>query len=140
MTSTATTPVTKTPAATSRRLRLAPSRRRHGRRAHSAQPRSRSRGLMACVDGKLLEIHGFIGDALKMEECGLGAGTVVDVDIIPRDGFRLLIADAVSITGAVTQSDDGCMRIGVNDVSYSLISFLMRHLSGKTAVMPHVFS
>lgn len=123
-----------------------PPRSRHAlRQLRASSPEDRRRfqrfgsaGLMVRLGDQFVEVEDISLGGLRVARQELAKDRVFNVQLMPREGSKLALNDAVMAEVVVVGSCDKWTRLGFTVVNYTLAKTIIRQIARLTGVQPFI--
>lgn len=96
-------------------------------------------GLMVRVGAKLVEIADISIGGMRLPRQDLANGKALRLELIPRDGTKLALNDAIGADMMVVGSCADWTHFRFTLVTYSLAKLIIRHIARTTGTEPYHF-
>jgi hypothetical protein len=96
-------------------------------------------GLVAGIDKQLLEVDDISISGLRVAGLDYPRGHLMRVKLIPRQGTKLALNEAVLVDVEVVGVQNGHSRLRFTNVQYSLAKLVIRHIAQRTGTQPFIF-
>lgn len=96
-------------------------------------------GMMARIGQAMHEVTDLSLGGLRLPFVDHKVGEVVKVQLIPRDGTKLLLNDALYAEARVAENGPAWTGLEFTTVSYTLAKLIIRHMARVTGVEPFHF-
>lgn len=106
------------------------------RRLYTRFPES---GMVVRVGAQLLDVHDLSIGGLRMPRCDVAPHSRIKLQLIPRDGRKLLMQQTFTVDGEVISVCDSWTRIRFIGMNYSLAKFLIQYMARRHGVQPYIF-
>lgn len=121
------------------RLRLARLARPEAESDRRRFQRFAGTGMMARIGQEMVEVGDMSLGGLRLPRRDLAAGAVVKVQLIPREGTKLHLNEALYAEARVVEHGPGWTGFAFVVVSYSLAKMIVRHMARLTGIEPYHF-
>lgn len=106
------------------------------RRLYNRFPES---GMVVRIGSQLLDVHDLSIGGLRVPHCGAKPGSQINLQLIPRDGRKLLMQKTFNVQGEVIGQCDSWTRMRFIGMTYSLAKFLIQYMAQRHGVQPYIF-
>lgn len=122
-----------------RRLRAAALIRSHEPGDRRLYHRFAEFGIVVRLGTQLLDVHDLSIGGLRVPHCGLAPGTQVKLQLIPREGRKLLLPQTIAAKGEVISQCDSWTRMHFVGMTFTLAKFLIQYMARCHGVQPFIF-
>lgn len=96
-------------------------------------------GLIAQIGASLHEVDDVSVSGIRINARDLPKTGTLTLTLIPRDGRKLALNEAVQASAQVVGDDGGHTRLRFTGLPFSLAKLLIRHIAQQTGVQPFIF-
>lgn len=96
-------------------------------------------GMVMRLGKQLLDVHDVSIGGLRVPLCGEKPGTAVTVQLIPRDGRKLLMHQTFAAQVEIISQCESWSRLRFTGMTYSLAKFLIQYMGRRHGVQPFIF-
>lgn len=106
------------------------------RRLYNRFPES---GMVVRVGQQLLDVHDLSIGGLCVPQCGSKPGSRIKLQLIPREGRKLLMQKVFAVEVEVVSECDSWTRLHFVGMTYSLAKFLIQYMAKRHNLQPYIF-
>lgn len=106
------------------------------RRLYTRFPES---GMVVRVGQQLLDVHDLSIGGLRMPRCDVSPQGRIKLQLIPREGRKLLMQQTFAVEGEVVNECESWTRMRFVGMNYSLAKFLIQYMARRHGVQPYIF-
>jgi hypothetical protein len=96
-------------------------------------------GMVVRIGPQLLDVHDLSIGGLRVPQCGSTPGSRIKLQLIPRDGRKLMMHRTFAVEGEVISQCDTWTRLRFVGMTYSLAKFLIQYMAQRHGVQPYIF-
>lgn len=96
-------------------------------------------GLIARIDTRLIEVDDVSVSGIRVAVADIPKGRPVVITLIPHEGSKLAMSEAVQASAVVAGVENGHTRLRFVQLQFSLAKLVIRHIAGRSGVQPFIF-
>ncbi|MBX9634713.1 MAG: PilZ domain-containing protein [Magnetospirillum sp.] len=96
-------------------------------------------GMVVRLGTQLLDVHDLSIGGMRLSHGGVEPGTLVTVQLIPREGRKLMLPQTIEAKAKVIGQCNSWTRLRFEGMTFSLAKFLIQYMARRHGVEPYIF-